>query len=83
MRITLELNENQAALFQDTMTVVLQSLAFEEAQCMNALDGDLTFEQLTNLNDHLAYIKPQRILVAEILHTIIQSDKKTRIITRK
>ena len=81
MRITLELNENQATVFQETLETTLQSLVFQELQIKEALDDTTNPSELGYLNDFLGKIAPQRVLIAEILHTVNQADKKTKITT--
>lgn len=81
MRIHLELTEQQATVFQETLEVTLQSLVFQEYQIKEAVDGTNDPIQLGHLNDFLAKISPQRVLIAEILHTVQQADKKTKITT--
>lgn len=84
MRITLELTEPQAAVFQETLETTLQALVFQEMQIKDAIDDIRTphsEEQLINMQSYLAKISPQRVLIAEILHTVNQADKKTKITT--
>jgi hypothetical protein len=82
MRLTLELNDNQAELLADALTCTLQALVFEETQCLNAVDHPMTDEQMDFIQNHLKVVQPQRVLIAEILHTIKEAEKKTSIITQ-
>ncbi len=81
MHIHLELNESQAATFQSFLTTGLQSLVFQEVQCRDAIDDpEITTEQLAYVNNYVTAVSLQRVLIAEILHTVNQAEKKTSII---
>lgn len=82
MRITLEFTEPQAKAFQQMLLSALESITYQEALLKDALaDKDLEESQLHNLNNYLAEIVPQRMLVAEVLHTINEAEKKTSIVS--
>ena len=89
MRLTLNLDKNQAAILQDTLTTTLQSLVLEETMCMEALEnrnveGEPAEEEqkaFNNINKHLSSIQPQRVLLAEILHNLVEANKESKIIT--
>ncbi|WP_395000848.1 hypothetical protein [Acinetobacter sp.] len=92
MRIIIELTEQQAKVFQETLETTLQALVFQEIQIKDAIDNaELPHEigdeskkwdqEMRNLTAFLAKISPQRVLIAEILHTVNQADKKTKITT--
>ncbi len=95
MRITLELNENQAKVLQESLETTLKSLMFQEVVIQEELEkfGDGLFhedgsevtkkkeKEFNYLNDYLAKLTPQRILVAEILGTVKEADEKTSIVT--
>lgn len=80
MRVTLELTNNQHAVLVDLFDTTLQSLVMQEAMVRDALDKTINPDELGRLNDFLAMIAPQRILLAEILHTLKEADPNTRII---
>jgi len=93
MRITLELTEQQANVFQQLLETTLQSLTYQETVLRDSIEdmhnknlegGTLEPQKLQEqryVQDFLAMVIPQRILVAEILHTVMESEKKTSIIT--
>jgi len=82
MRITLEFTEPQAKAFQEILTASLQSLVCQEALLKDALlEDDLEEVQIHNLNNYLATVTPQRILAAEVLHTMNEAEKKTSIVS--
>jgi hypothetical protein len=82
MRITLEFTEPQAKAFQQALTSSLESLVYQEATLKDALEKqELKEAEVHNLNDYLASLTPQRILVAEVLHTLNEAEKKTSIVS--
>lgn len=90
MRLTLELDEKQTKVFQDLLDTTLKSLVFQETVVQEEIKNFLPQEcgvnekeeqQQLYLQDYLAKITPQRILLAEILHTVNEADKKTSIIS--
>jgi hypothetical protein len=82
MRITLEFTEQQAAVFQNILDTALRAIVYQEAVVKQELDKeDLAEQEIHYLNDYLASVTPQRLLLAEILSTINAAEKKTSIIT--
>ncbi len=82
MRLTLELNEAQAKYFEATLDVSLRSLVWQEIQLKEALEkGKLTDEEERNIQAHLVEVTCQRVLVAEVLGTVKETEKKHSILT--
>lgn len=86
MRLTLDLTDEQGAVLKDALDTTLKSILYQELTVKDALDNFLTQEcgenkkeqeELHNLNDYLAKLSPQRILVAEILHTLKEATEKS------
>lgn len=88
MLISLSLTEAQATVLQDTLTTSLQSIVYQEMTLKNELDSLLKnaymstndqkrMEEIANVQKYLATVAPQRVLLAEIIHTIQEARDKT------
>lgn len=81
MKITLNLNKKQTEVFSDVLNETIRVLLMQEAVVNDALEKVMTPKEEINMQTFLSTIIPQRILCAEILHTVMQGDKEdTRII---
>jgi molybdopterin-biosynthesis enzyme MoeA-like protein len=81
MRITLEFTKQQASVFSEVLNETIRVLSLQEAVVKDALEKVMTPKEEMNMQTFLANSASQRILCAEILHTVMKADKDTRIIT--
>lgn len=83
MIIRLDFTKEQLTVFQLVLETTLQSLVYEELAVKNELDACLdkqysthdVINDIENLQKYLAEVSPQRVLIAEILHTCNDANK--------
>lgn len=80
MRLTLEFTPQQTSVFKSILEEAVQVASVQESVVQDAIAKEIDPESINNMNNFVVRVSSQRVLCAEILHTMSITDPDNRIV---